>query len=73
MTFGSVPSENGHLQAAERYRYHPQYLAHRDEAKFSRMTEALALMCRRILGYLRRQSLRREEALAAVVKLLEAT
>lgn len=77
------PSANGHLQAVGRdargrkqYRYHPQYRAHRDETKFSRMIAfgtVLSLMRRRVERDLRRRGLPREKVLAAVIKLLQTT
>ncbi|MBZ5581779.1 MAG: DNA topoisomerase IB [Acidobacteriia bacterium] len=77
------PSPNGHLQAVgwdakgrKQYRYHPQYRATRDQAKFSRMIAfgaVRALIRRRVERDLRRRGLPREKVLAAVVRLLETT
>jgi DNA topoisomerase I len=76
-------SRRGHLQATGRdargrkqYRYHPDWRAARDEAKYGRMIafgEALPAIRRRVDADLRRQGLPRERVLAAVVRLLEKT
>jgi len=73
----------GHLQATGRdargrkqYRYHPQWRAHRDAAKFDRMLEfarALPRIRRRVAHDLGKRGLPRERVLATVVKLLEST
>jgi DNA topoisomerase-1 len=77
------PSPNGHLQAAGRdakgrkqYRYHPQYRAVRDQAKFSRMIAfgaVLALIRNRVQEDLDRRGLPKEKVLATVVRLLETS
>lgn len=77
------PSPNGHLQAIGRdakgrrqYRYHPQYRAVRDEAKFSRIIAfgaVLAKIRQRVEGDLQKRGLPKEKVLAAVVRLLETT
>jgi DNA topoisomerase I len=77
------PSPNGHIQAIgwdgrgrKQYRYHEQYRAVRDEAKFSRMIAfgtVLAVIRKRVEGDLRRRGLPREKVLATVVRLLETT
>jgi DNA topoisomerase-1 len=77
------PSPNGHLQAVgvdakgrKQYRYHPQYRAVRDQAKFSRMIAfgaVLALIRRQVEQDLSRRTLSREKVLATVVRLLETT
>jgi DNA topoisomerase-1 len=73
----------GHIQAIGRdargrrqYRYHPQWRAFRDEAKFDRTLafgRALPRLRARIAADLRRRGLPREKVLAAVVRLLEVT
>ncbi len=77
------PSSNGHLQAVgwdargrKQYRYHPQYRAVRDQAKFSRMIAfgtVLAVIRRRVERDFKRPGLKREKVLATVVRLLETT
>jgi DNA topoisomerase-1 len=76
-------SANGHLQACGRdargrkqYRYHPDWRAVRDEAKYGRMIafgQALPGIRERVDADLRRHGLPRERVLAAVVRLLEKT
>lgn len=76
-------SQRGHLQATGRdargrkqYRYHPDWRATRDEAKFERIAafgQALPRIRRRVEKDLRRRGLPRERVLAAVVLLLEKT
>lgn len=73
----------GHIQATARdarcrkqYRYHPDWHAHRDEAKFAHMAEfgrALPRIRARVKADLARRDLSRERVLATVVSLLEAT
>jgi DNA topoisomerase-1 len=77
------PWPTGHVQATGRdargrkqHRYHPDWRAHRDEAKFDRLldfAEALPRMRDRIDEDLARPGLHREKVLAAVVRLLELT
>jgi Topoisomerase IB len=77
------PWANGHIQATGRdqrrrkqYRYHPEWSAVRDGAKFERMIafgKALPRIRRRVAKDLRRRKLDRAKVLAAVVRLLEAT
>ncbi len=77
------PSPHGHLQAVgwdakgrKQYRYHPQYRATRDQAKFSRMIAfgtVLAVIRQRVRQDLERRGLTKEKVLAAVVRLLETT
>jgi DNA topoisomerase-1 len=76
-------SRRGHLQATGRdargrkqYRYHPEWRAVRDDAKYGRMIafgQALPEIRRRVDADLRRPGLPRERVLAAVVRLLEKT
>jgi DNA topoisomerase-1 len=76
-------SRRGHLQATGRdargrkqYRYHPDWRAVRDEAKYGRMIafgQALPGIRERVDADLRRHGLPRERVLAAVVRLLEKT
>jgi len=77
------PDPRGHLQATGRdargrkqYRYHPEWRAARDGAKFVRMTEfaaALPRLRRRLRRDLAETGLPREKVLAVVVSLLDAT
>jgi DNA topoisomerase I len=77
------PDPDGHLQATGRdargrkvYRYHPDYRAHRDQAKFDRLADfgaVLGAVRRQVQRDLDRRGLPREKVLAAVVALLEAT
>lgn len=73
----------GHLQATGRdargrkqYRYHPDWRAHRDTAKFERILEfarSLPAIRRRVTQDLRGRELSRSRVLATVVRLLEST
>ncbi len=75
--------DDGHLQATGRdargrkqYRYHPRWRETRDETKYGRLAafaRALPRIRRRTGRDLARPGLPREKALAAVVRLLEAT
>lgn len=77
------PEASGHLQATGRddrgrkqYRYHPDWRAIRDVAKYARMVpfgRALPEIRRTVSGHLRRKGLPREKVLAAVVRLLDRT
>ncbi|HVV91991.1 MAG TPA: DNA topoisomerase IB [Hyphomicrobiales bacterium] len=77
------PSPRGHMQATGRddrgrkqYRYHPDWIEVRDEAKFDRLIEfakALPAIRRRIDADLSRRGLPREKVVAAVVRLLDET
>jgi DNA topoisomerase-1 len=77
------PIANGHIQAVgwdakgrKQYRYHPEYRAVRDQAKFSRMIAfgtVLAKIRKRVLEDLSRRGLPHEKVLATVVRLLETT
>ncbi len=77
------PDENGHLQATGRdargrkqHRYHPEWRAVRDRAKYDRMIafgRALPAIRRRVRRDLRRRGLDRTKVLAAVTRLLETT
>jgi DNA topoisomerase-1 len=77
------PSANGHIQATGRdarkrkqYRYHPQWRAVREEAKYASLFEfgrALPGLRRRVERDLKRPGLSRERVLAAVVRLLDST
>ena len=72
---------DGHLQATgmdargrKQYRYHPDYRAKRDSAKFDGLLEfgkALPKLRRRVEQDLKRRDLSRESVLAAVVHLLD--
>ena len=76
-------NDRGHLQATGRdirqrkqYRYHPDWHAIRDSAKFQRMTEFgrwLPRLRRRVRRDLARQGLPREKVLATIVSLLDTT
>ena len=73
----------GHIQATGRdqkgrkqYRYHPDWRAARDEAKYDRMIafgRALPRLRRRVEADLARRGLPREKVLAAVVRVMELT
>lgn len=77
------PDPAGHLQATGRdargrkqYRYHPEWRAHRDAAKFDHVLDfgrSLPRIRRRVSQDLRRSGLPRERVLATVVRLLEST
>lgn len=77
------PLPNGHVQATGRdargrkqYRYHADWRATRDEAKFERMiafANVLPHIRRRVAADLRRTGLGRTKVLAAMVRLLETT
>jgi DNA topoisomerase I len=72
---------NGHLQATgidarrrKQYRYHPDFRAKRDTAKYDGLLEfgkVLSKLRRRVDRDLRRRNLSREAVLAAVVRLLD--
>jgi DNA topoisomerase-1 len=72
---------NGHLQATgvdargrKQYRYHPDYRAKRDSAKYEGLLEfgkALPRLRRRVEQDLKRRELSRDAVLAAVVRLLD--
>jgi len=72
---------NGHLQATgvdargrKQYRYHPDYRAKRESAKYEGLLEfgnALPRLRRRVEQDLKRRELSREAVLAAVVRLLD--
>jgi DNA topoisomerase I len=72
---------NGHLQATgvdargrKQYRYHPDYRAKQDSAKYDGLLEfgkALPKLRRRVEKDLQRRKLTRETVLAAVVRLLD--
>jgi DNA topoisomerase-1 len=75
------PDANGHLQATgidargrKQYRYHPEFRAKRESAKYEGLLEfgkALPRLRRRVEQDLRKRSLSREAVLAAVVRLLD--
>ena len=77
------PEPRGHIQATGRdqkgrkqYIYHPDWRAHRDEAKYGRMAEfgrALPRLRKRVEQDLARHGLPREKVLAAVVRIMEET
>jgi DNA topoisomerase-1 len=77
------PLANGHIQATGRdargrkqYRYHPEWSAIRDSAKFERTIafgKALPRIRARVARDLARRGLDRQKILAAVVRLLETT
>jgi DNA topoisomerase-1 len=78
-----APSANAHLQATGRdakgrkqYRYHPEFVATRDSAKYAHLVEfarALPALRKRLKADLRRRDLPREKVMAAIVTLLEET
>lgn len=75
--------EFGHIQATGRdargrkqYRYHPEWLTCRDEAKFSSLADFAAVLPRlrdAVDSDLRRHGIPRERVLAAIVRLLDTT
>jgi DNA topoisomerase-1 len=77
------PDPNGHIQATGRdargrkqYRYHPDWRAVRDAAKFDRMlafAQALPRIRARVAEDQARRGLPREKVLATIVRLLEVT
>lgn len=77
------PDPSGHIQATGRdlagrkqYRYHPDWLACRDEAKFSSLVafaEALPKLRAQVDADLRRRGVPRQRVVAAVVWLLDRT
>jgi DNA topoisomerase-1 len=77
------PYPNGHLQAVGRdargrkqYRYHAQWRAVRDDAKYGKMLlfgKVLPTVRARVEADLGRRGLPREKVLAAIVRLLETT
>jgi len=74
---------HGHLQATGRdargrkqYRYHPDFRAHRDRAKFEHLVcfgEVLPAIRKCVADDLARPGVTREKVVASVVRLLEAT
>jgi DNA topoisomerase I len=77
------PSAAGHFQASGRdqrgrkqYRYHPDWIACRDAAKFEKLAEfarALPAIRRRVQDDMRRRNITRERVIASVVWLLDRT
>jgi DNA topoisomerase I len=77
------PAADGHLQATghdargrKQYRYHPEFRAQRESAKFERLitfAQVLPRIRARVRRDLGRRGLPREKVLAAVVALLERT
>ena len=77
------PDSRGHIQATGRdqrgrkqYIYHPDWRAHRDQAKYSRMADfgrALPRLRGRVDHDLCRHGLPREKVLAAVIRIMEET
>ncbi len=77
------PDATGHLQATGRdakgrkqYRYHAEYRAHRDSAKFERLYEfgtALPAIRKQIALDIGRRGMPKEKVVATVVRLLEST
>jgi DNA topoisomerase I len=77
------PSDVGHLQAIgtdargrKQYRYHPEWRAHRDLAKYTHMidfAEALPQIRATVKRHLRKKGLPREKVLAATIAVLEKT
>jgi DNA topoisomerase I len=78
-----APGTNAHLQATGRdakgrkqYRYHPDFIAIRDSAKYAHLAEfanALPALRKRLKSDLRRPGLCRERVMAAIVILLQET
>lgn len=77
------PSPRGHIQAVgwdarrrKQYKYHDQFRAVRDEAKYERMlsfVKMLPKIRRRIKADLKKRGMPKEKVLAAIVRLLETT
>jgi DNA topoisomerase-1 len=77
------PIPEGHLQVTARdargrkqYRYHPEFRAHRDNAKFERMVELSDVLWKvraRVERDIARPGLTREKVMATIVWLLERT
>lgn len=77
------PDSNGHLQAVgldekgrRQYRYHPQFRAHQDEAKFEHIlafARVLPDLRRRLSDDMAARGLGQRKVLATVVRLLETT
>ncbi|MES2043052.1 MAG: DNA topoisomerase IB [Pseudomonadota bacterium] len=75
------PKANGHIQAVgwddkdrKQYRYHPDFRARQDDAKYDRCAEfglALPALRKKVASDLRKRSLSKERAVAAVVRLLD--
>ena len=75
------PDPNGHLQATgidargrKQYRYHPEFRAKRESAKYEGLLEfgkKLARLRRRVEQDLKRRKLTRDTVLAAIVRLLD--
>jgi len=78
-----APGANAHLQATGRdakgrkqYRYHPDFIAIRDSAKYAHLAEfaaALPALRKKLKSDLKRPGLSRERVMAAIVTLLEET
>src|SRR5262249_13647111 len=78
-----APGAEAHLQATGRdakgrkqYRYHPDFLAVRDKAKYDHLLDfanGLAMLRKRLRHDLSRSRLPREKVVAAIVTLLEET
>jgi DNA topoisomerase-1 len=76
-------SENGHLQATGRdakgrkqYRYHPDFVAIRDGAKYERLVEfakSLPALRAAVAKQMAKPGLQREKVLATIVHLLDST
>ncbi|MDQ2879462.1 MAG: DNA topoisomerase IB [Pseudomonadota bacterium] len=76
------PKANGHIQAVgwddkgrKQYRYHAGYREKRDAAKYDRCADfghALGRLCKTVAADLRKRSLSKDRAVAAVVRLLDA-
>lgn len=77
------PLPRGHIQAVgwdargrKQYRYHEQFRAVRDEAKYERMlafVKALPKIRRRVNADLKKPGMPKDKVLAAIVRLLETT
>jgi len=77
------PDATGHLQATGRdakgrkqYRYHPQYRAHRDSAKFERLYEfgtSLPAIRKQVAHDIGRRGMPKEKVIGTVIRLLEST
>jgi DNA topoisomerase-1 len=75
------PLSNGHIQAIgydargrKQYRYHPDFRAHQEAAKYDRCAafgSALSKLRRRVVQDLEKKAVSREAVIAAVVRLLD--
>jgi DNA topoisomerase-1 len=73
---GASPGYGGDEKGRKQYRYHPEFIAIRDSAKFPHLVEfaeALPALRKRLRNDLRRRGLPRQKVMAVIVTLLEET